>query len=103
MRMSEELKRCPFCGSPAELIRGDDDYCAECSNDKCRADRPGWWTKEEAIRVWNTRPRESRLAEENAKLRELLAGWKTFWLRHSDGDEHALALLERTREALGEK
>lgn len=50
--MSEELKPCPFCGSPAELIKK---YVA-CSSTQCNA-----YETHIPIDEWNTRPIEDAL------------------------------------------
>ena len=54
-----ELKRCPFCGGEAGIIKYmDGTYCVECKNDNCNmiamtvlAD-----TEARAVEIWNTRP-----------------------------------------------
>lgn len=54
-----DLKRCPFCGGEAGIIKYmDGTYCVECKNDNCNmiamtvlAD-----TEARAVEIWNTRP-----------------------------------------------
>lgn len=54
--MMDELKPCPFCGSPAELTGECDMVWVRCSNEDCwcqmvtRFDEP-----DEAIEAWNRR------------------------------------------------
>ena len=54
------LKACPFCGSPANLVKGvpmwfgnDELYSVRCTNPKCRAEMIGSETAEQAIAMWN--------------------------------------------------
>lgn len=59
-RMSDELKPCPFCGSPGILERlggpGSTHHIAKCS--KCRCDLHFYPTREQAIEIWNRRADE---------------------------------------------
>ena len=86
--MTNELKKCPFCGSGAEMhfdkICGTTIYMVKCSVPKCQCQEMGWHEKEdEAIAIWNTRQIEdalqARIAEleaENANLNDWLTAWK---------------------------
>ncbi len=55
--MNEELERCPFCGSEAELCGEHDGYgfwvC--CKNELCEIVQWGIYSKSEAIQRWNSR------------------------------------------------
>ncbi len=49
-----ELKPCPFCNWPAELVAGSDEpYWVQCTD--CGAQGAPEGTTEEAIKAWNTR------------------------------------------------
>lgn len=60
--MEEELKSCPFCGSKAKLVSRlnfnatSNLYMACCYDVDCIGWHDTWEdSKEEAIKVWNTR------------------------------------------------
>lgn len=58
--MSEKLKKCPFCGSDAELShkRNLNTWIVECSNQSCPASfmiGADFETEAEAIEAWNRR------------------------------------------------
>jgi Lar family restriction alleviation protein len=56
MTKENELKPCPFCGGKANLYRDEDrfdHYLAQCETSGC-VETP-WHTKQETIRIWNTR------------------------------------------------
>lgn len=58
--MNKELKKCPFCGSKAELHYSDktEEYIVECTNNFCMASYMigmKYDTEEEAIVAWNRR------------------------------------------------
>ena len=77
--MTENLKRCPFCGNEAEII-GYDDGMYQCVCRNCESVQGGFYDfPEEAAYAWNSRPIENELVEkickleaENARLREAL-------------------------------
>ena len=76
--MTENLKRCPFCGGEASLVDGSDSgVFAGCSN--CCSCTEFFKTKNEALKAWNSRPIEDelhgkieKLEAENTRLREAL-------------------------------
>lgn len=69
--MTEELKRCPFCGEVEMLGYDDGMYQCVCRN--CESAQGGFYDfPEEAAFAWNTRPIENELEAENARLREAL-------------------------------
>lgn len=51
------LKRCPFCGGKAEILRCDDDYAIICER-ACDVGPVTNWepSLEYATELWNTRP-----------------------------------------------
>ena len=70
-----DLKPCPFCGSEACAAKDDHSpfttaYCR--TPDECC--HIGEANAEDAIRRWNTRPREDALQAEVERLRTLVAG-----------------------------
>ena len=66
--MTENLKRCPFCGSEAEII-GYDDGMYQCVCRNCESVQGGFYDfPEEAAFAWNARPIENELNEKIEKL-----------------------------------
>ena len=71
--MEHTLKPCPFCGGKAEIKTDEHPhkpnnsfYCVQCFGD-C-GDGDLWFnTKEEAVKHWNHRPIEDKLAEQIAE------------------------------------
>lgn len=56
----EELKPCPFCGAPGEIMRNEYGFWPSCSScELCQF--TGYGTRKEALRLWNTRPEEEKL------------------------------------------
>lgn len=51
--MSEELKRCPFCGSKNLCLAGNIWHWVQCNN--CLAEIAVQGSEEEAIEQWNRR------------------------------------------------
>ena len=75
--MTENLKRCPFCGGKANIAKGQIEFWAYCPH--CGAQTELYETKQEVEKAWNSRPIENELAEkigklevENKRLREAL-------------------------------
>ena len=74
--MSEALKSCPFCGSPAELRQGHLILCMNEEENGCLVDPlVQSLTDEETVAAWNTRPVEDALVEALNKLRKEVQYW----------------------------
>ena len=69
--MSEDLKRCPFCGGEAKITRPLAEGAEVCCK-TCRATTWMCYPEERAIKRWNTRPEEDRLKAENERLKKAL-------------------------------
>ena len=79
-----ELKACPFCGKEVELNvfiqeDKDDSYFIECHNPDCNYTSADFYTKNDLIKYFNTRPLESALQsalttaqEENKRYKDAL-------------------------------
>ena len=65
--MTEELKRCPFCGGEAKCIEFYGLYHVICCN--CHIAGKDCSTRESAVSAWNTRPIEDELVEKIGKLK----------------------------------
>ena len=62
--MTEKLKKCPFCGGEAKIVRVMNDYpnyVIQCN--ECRLTTKWYADKKELIKYWNT-----RAADENPAL-----------------------------------
>lgn len=63
-----ELKRCPFCGGEAKLMRFpkcERKYVVICENEQCMASVGNYsQSKEKAIEAWNTRKPMERIVEQ---------------------------------------
>ena len=70
--MTEKVKSCPFCGGTAE-ISGWAIYCPVCEISFSNERETGAEAIKEVAELWNSRPIENELEEENARLREALA------------------------------
>lgn len=75
--MSENLKKCPFCGEKAVIQKialggGDFGFRVACSGNRCRAATYVRETRKEAKTEWNNRPIEDEQASEIKRLREAL-------------------------------
>ena len=72
--MTENLKRCPFCGSEAEF--NSDEFGEGVCCKSCGATMHNGVYGEEGRKLasadWNARPIENELEAENARLREAL-------------------------------
>lgn len=64
--MSEELKPCPFCGSPAEQFAGD----TYCTGRQCAAIIQAT-TKDCSGKRWNTRTPDPKLTEAMSLIGEM--------------------------------
>ncbi len=69
----EEIKNCPFCGEVPEINHSNGAGQVWCPNDKCDligfvdSDSP---FLDDVFNKWNSRVKESKLQEENEKLRD---------------------------------
>lgn len=65
MSETEELKPCPFCGSPAELCETKNhDYFVRCSNVNCHARTRNFHENDVgAVMAWNDRDIEDRMRQ----------------------------------------
>lgn len=68
--MSEQLKACPFCGSPAEPYDDEEDSNVGCSNRACIVSGP------DSRKQWQSRPIEDKQAELIEKLAVALSHYK---------------------------
>ena len=75
--MTEILKRCPFCGSTANIAKGQIEFWAYCPH--CGVQTELYETEKEVAKAWNSRPIENelhkkieKLEAENTRLREAL-------------------------------
>ena len=66
--MTDELKRCPFCGGKAEFENDNGEWFVFC--EKCGSMTVPFETKPEAKETWNNRPIEDKQEAENKRLRE---------------------------------
>jgi len=105
------IERCPFCGGNFELHETNDawgrHYFPQCDNSDCLishlADKPipklkrGYKTQKQAKTIWQTRPIEDDLREENMKLilSRMEDAGQLFFLR-----EENAALLKLMNEAM---
>ena len=69
--MTENLKRCPFCGGEAKCIEFYGLYHVICCD--CHIAGKDCPRRESAVSAWNARQIENELEAENARLREALA------------------------------
>ena len=64
--MTEELKRCPFCGGTANIAKGQIEFWAYCPH--CGVQTELYETEQEVAKAWNTRKIEEEQAAEIARL-----------------------------------
>jgi hypothetical protein len=106
--MSEELKPCPFCKSAGKLYnhygnRRKYGWDVDCSGNKhCRGYGGGYiaiWTKEDAIKAWNTRA-------DNALIDTLVEALEWYIqnddTRDEEGNEYSLKDADKARKSLAE-
>ena len=55
-----ELKKCPFCGGEASIIRYHHIKAAYCYCAVCKVRMPNSLTSEEAIEAWNRRAEDGK-------------------------------------------
>ena len=67
IKTSDRLLSCPFCGGEAEILEHDNGWaiwhCIMCKNCKASQEWRKGYTKEEAIKAWNTRKPMERIME----------------------------------------
>lgn len=70
-----ELKRCPFCGAEAELVRNSSgSYFARCTNKQCAAKTRLYHENEVGARIaWNKRAEPARDRDALLALAEVLS------------------------------
>ena len=64
--MTENLKRCPFCGGTANIAKGQIEFWAYCPH--CGVQTELYETEKEVAKAWNARPIENELREKIEKL-----------------------------------
>jgi len=101
-----ELKPCPFCGSEAFATykTGDDDirrHSVHC-RDRCGAQMGsrfvGHYSEESAVKAWNLRASEERLAAQLRECAETLGAAQIDEMRASRAYADAMALLEELKK-----
>lgn len=74
-----ELKRCPFCGGKAKLMifpKCERKYLVICENEQCMASVGNYsYSKEKAIKAWNTRKPMERIVERLEEQKALEGDW----------------------------
>ena len=68
--MTEELKRCPFCGGTANIAKGQIEFWAYCPH--CGVQTELYETEREVVDAWNARQIEDKKDKEIKRLREAL-------------------------------
>lgn len=58
LKDAESLKPCPFCGSPAKIMKGCGEDWVECVNPKCSCCSSMHTNTSVAIEIWNRRVKE---------------------------------------------
>ena len=98
--MTENLKRCPFCGGEAKCIEFYGLYHVICCN--CHIAGKDCSTRESAVSAWNNRPIENELESENARLREALEliAKSNFYFARGEEDKQLSRVCEIARNAL---
>lgn len=96
--MSEELKKCPFCGADSDISVQDYDtedpyYVVACTN--CNMAHSSSDDENVAIRNWNDRPIEDAQAARIAELEKELEQMRTVALGYCE-------LARRLQESLDE-
>ena len=79
--MTENLKRCPFCGNEAECIEFYGLYHVICCN--CHIAGKDCSTRESAVSAWNNRPIEDLKDDENAWLEKNLKDYNRVMLENA--------------------
>ena len=109
-----ELKHCPFCGSAAVILKTEDSsrYIVMCGDGFCpEKPRVEADSLEGGCLLWNIRPIEDALKDENTRLRKALENIKNelemfqdkVYDFHFDIDSKSAAyMLDTVKIALGE-
>ncbi len=50
-----KLKTCPFCGSKAEVVFGDETYYCQCTKYGCVQQVDEYTTRYKSVKAWNIR------------------------------------------------
>lgn len=98
-----ELKRCPFCGAEAELVRNSSgSYFARCTNKQCAAKTRLYHENEVGARIaWNKRAEPT--CDRDALL-EIAAEIEDNDMSYSVSTQYVLdSYARRIREACGEE
>ena len=78
---------CPFCGGEAKLMRFpkcERKYVVICENEQCMASVGNYsYSKEKAIKAWNTRKPLERIVE---RLEEQAEECRKYWQEFGDED-----------------
>lgn len=80
----EKLKPCPFCGGEAHIIHYQyAGWCIDCLSCPVElyympAEDGSYWTKDETIKRWNTRPAEKLVPLNEHKIIEILGQVYTY-------------------------
>lgn len=84
---SKQLANCPFCGGEAKLMRFpkcERKYVVICENEQCMASVGNYsYSKEKAIKAWNTRKPIERIVE---RLEEQAEECRKYWQEFDDED-----------------
>ena len=98
----DELKRCPFCGAEAEIVRNSSgSYFVRCTNKQCAAKTRLYHENETGARMsWNKR------AEPACDREALLAAARELESAYPDSRDVAMTMMEDAahdiREALAD-
>ena len=67
--MTEELKPCPFCGNPGEVVEWRDTWIARCEDvdGECCFQSNGWKAEHFAIAAWNRRAPAAQPAQKQGE------------------------------------
>lgn len=101
--MNDVLKKCPFCGCNADII--DDEYGFNAYCRDCRGSIRPEFTYEDAVKAWNTRATDKKLAKCVAFIEKIAT---EDWLDECDNDNayadisQLSGMAEKLLEEIGE-